>query len=152
MPVVCQVVVHEVADTLRPLVEGKGLKFSVEALEQEIIVRTDRRALSQILINLANNAIKFTETGGITLALSLADDGRSVHLGVADTGVGITPENQSRLFRAFEQVGETKDPKFEGTGLGLYISQKLAGILGGEIMMDSTPGAGSTFTLSLPAA
>jgi PAS domain S-box-containing protein len=152
VPVVCQVVVHEVADTLRPLVEGKGLKFSVEALEGEIIVRTDRRALSQILINLANNAIKFTETGGITLALSLADDGRSVHLGVADTGVGITPENQSRLFRAFEQVGETKDPKFEGTGLGLYISQKLAGILGGEIMMDSTPGAGSTFTLSLPAA
>jgi PAS domain S-box-containing protein len=152
VPVVCQVVVQEVAETLRPLVEGKGLKFSVEALEQEIIVRTDRRALSQILINLANNAIKFTETGGITLALSLADDGRSVHLGVADTGVGITPENQSRLFRAFEQVGETKDPKFEGTGLGLYISQKLAGILGGEIMMDSTPGAGSTFTLSLPAA
>jgi protein-histidine pros-kinase len=152
VPVVCQVVVHEVADTLRPLVEGKGLKFSVEALEGEIIVRTDRRALSQILINLANNAIKFTETGGITLALSLADDGRSVHLGVADTGVGITPENQSRLFRAFEQVGETKDPKFEGTGLGLYISQKLAGILGGVIMMDSTPGTGSTFTLSLPAA
>jgi signal transduction histidine kinase len=66
--------------------------------------------------------------------------------------VGITPENQGRLFRAFEQVGEAKDRKFEGTGLGLYISQKLAGILGGAIMMDSAPGAGSTFTLSLPAA
>jgi protein-histidine pros-kinase len=152
VPVVCQVVVQEVADTLRPLVEGKGLKFSVEALDQEIIVRTDRRALSQILINLANNAIKFTDTGGITLELSLADGGRSVHISVADTGVGITPENQSRLFRAFEQVGEAKDRKFEGTGLGLYISQKLAGILGGVIIMDSTPGTGSMFTLSLPVA
>jgi PAS domain S-box-containing protein len=152
VPVVCQAIVQEVADALRPLVEGKGLKFSVEALGQEIIVHTDRRALSQILINLANNAIKFTESGGITLALSLADGGRSVHLSVSDTGVGITPENQGRLFRAFEQVGEAKDRKFEGTGLGLYISQKLAGILGGAIMMDSAPGAGSTFTLSLPAA
>jgi protein-histidine pros-kinase len=152
VPVVCQVVVKEVADTLRHLVEGKGLKFSVEALDKEIIVHTDRRALSQILINLANNAIKFTDTGEIALALSLADGGRSVHFSVADTGVGITPENQGLLFRAFEQVGEAKDQKFEGTGLGLYISQKLAGILGGVITMESTPGTGSTFTLSLPAA
>ena len=73
-------------------------------------------------------------------------------LSVADTGVGITPENQSLLFRAFEQVGDAKDQKFEGTGLGLYISQKLAGLLGGVIAVQSAPGTGSTFTLSLPAA
>jgi len=66
--------------------------------------------------------------------------------------IGIADDDKDRLFRAFEQVGEAKSRKFEGTGLGLYISQKLAGILGGVIMMDSTPGAGSTFTLSLPAA
>jgi signal transduction histidine kinase len=152
MPVVCQLVVKEVADTLRHLVEGKGLKFSVAAADTEIIVQTDRRALSQILINLANNAIKFTDAGAITLALGLADGGRSVHLSVTDTGVGITPENQGLLFHAFEQVGDAKDQKFEGTGLGLYISQKLAGILGGSIAVQSEPGTGSTFTLSLPVA
>jgi PAS domain S-box-containing protein len=151
-PVVCQDVLTEVAETLRPLVEGKGLRFSIDAPGEEITLRTDRRALSQIIINLANNAIKFTDTGSITLALALADGGHSVRLSVADTGAGIAEEDQDRLFHAFEQVGEAKARKLEGTGLGLYISQKLAEILGGGILMDSTLGAGSTFTVSLPAA
>jgi PAS domain S-box-containing protein len=151
-PVVCQDVLTEVAETLRPLVEGKGLRFSIDAPGEEITIRTDRRALSQIIINLANNAIKFTDTGSITLALALADGGHSVRLSVADTGAGIAEEDQDRLFHAFEQVGEAKARKLEGTGLGLYISQKLAEILGGGILMDSTLGAGSTFTVSLPAA
>jgi PAS domain S-box-containing protein len=151
VPVVCQEVLAEVAGTLRPLIEGKGLEFSIDAVEKEVTVHTDRRALTQILINLANNAIKFTDSGRITLELSLADDGRAVRLGVADTGVGIAAEDQDRLFRAFEQVGEAKSRKFEGTGLGLYISRKLAELLGGEILMESTLGTGSTFTVSVPA-
>jgi PAS domain S-box-containing protein len=151
VPVVCQEILTEVADTLRPLIEGKGLEFLIDAVDEKITINTDRRALSQILINLTNNAIKFTDTGRITLAMALAEDRRSVQLSVTDTGVGIAEEDQDRLFQAFEQVGEAKTRKFEGTGLGLYISQKLAEILGGRIVMDSTLGTGSTFTISLRA-
>jgi PAS domain S-box-containing protein len=149
VPVVCQEILTEVADTLRPLVEGKGLEFLINGLDEKVTVNTDRRALAQILINLTNNAIKFTDTGRITLALTRAEDEASVQLSVTDTGVGIAEADQDRLFRAFEQVGEAKTRKFEGTGLGLYISQKLAEILGGRIVMDSTLGTGSTFTISL---
>jgi two-component system, sensor histidine kinase and response regulator len=150
-PVVCQEIIGEVTDSLRPLIEGKGLEFVADVPAAAITVDTDRRALTQILINLANNAIKFTEAGGITFALCPADDGRAVNLSVTDTGVGIADEDQERLFRAFEQVGAAKTRRYEGTGLGLYISQKLAVLLGGRILMDSTHGAGSTFTISLPA-
>jgi protein-histidine pros-kinase len=150
VPVVCQAVLDEVAESLRPLSEGKGLEFVIDAPEDEISVNTDRRALTQILINLVNNAIKFTEAGSVTLGLSMATGGRAVHLHVADTGVGIAEDDQERLFRAFEQVGAAKARQFEGTGLGLYISQKLAEILGGRILMQSELGAGSTFTVALP--
>jgi PAS domain S-box-containing protein len=151
VPVVCQEVIHEVAETLRPLVEAKGLQFLIDAPDQEVMVRTDRRALAQILINLANNALKFTETGTITLGLRLAQETSTAYLSVADTGVGIAENDQERLFRAFEQVGEAKVQKIEGSGLGLYISQKLSLILGGGIHMESTLGTGSTFTITLPA-
>jgi PAS domain S-box-containing protein len=151
VPVVCQETIDEVAGSLRPLIEGKGLELWIDAPDEEVTVHTDRRALSQILINLTNNAIKFTDSGGITLALCLADDGSSVHLSVTDTGVGIAEADQDRLFRAFEQVGEARARRYEGTGLGLYISQKLAELLGGRILMESTQGKGSTFTISLPA-
>jgi PAS domain S-box-containing protein len=150
-PVVFQPLLDEVAGSLRPLAEGKGLQFGIEAPEAEITVSTDRRALSQILINLTNNAIKFTDSGSITLRLGLADDGNAVSLSIADTGAGIAQEDQERLFRAFEQVGAAKERQFEGTGLGLYISQKLAQMLGGKIVIDSKIDVGSTFTLSLPA-
>jgi PAS domain S-box-containing protein len=149
VPVVCQEVITEVADTLRPLIEGKGLEFLIEGVDEKVTINTDRRALAQILINLINNAIKFTDTGRITLALARTADDRSVQLSVTDTGVGIAEADQDRLFRAFEQVGEAKTKKFEGTGLGLYISQKLAEILGGRIAMVSTLGTGSTFTISV---
>jgi PAS domain S-box-containing protein len=119
VPVVCQETIDEVAGALRPLIEGKGLELWIDAPGEEITVHTDRRALSQILINLTNNAIKFTDSGGITLALRLADEGRSVRLSVTDTGVGIAEADQDRLFRAFEQVGEARARRYEGTGLGL---------------------------------
>ena len=122
----CQSVLNEVAQSLRPLGEEKGLEFVVDAPDSDINVKTDRRALTQVLINLTNNAIKFTDKGSVTLRLRLADGGGAVLLSVADTGVGIAPDDQERLFRAFEQVGAAKARQFEGTGLGLYISQKLA--------------------------
>jgi len=150
----CQAVVEEVAQTLRPLAEAKGLDFEVVAPANEVALQTDRRALSQILINLANNAIKFTAKGGIRLVCEVVpDDGRGmIELSVKDTGIGIREEDQTKLFEAFSQVGAAPGHRHEGTGLGLHLSQKLAGLLGGRISFESDYGKGSTFRLRLPAS
>jgi PAS domain S-box-containing protein len=104
--IACQGVVNEVVTTLRPLAEAKGLIFEVSMPADDVMVRTDRRALSQILINLTNNAIKFTEAGSVRLELATprADD-RAIQLRVIDTGMGIKPEDQDKLFKAFTQLG-----------------------------------------------
>jgi len=145
-----QEVLDEVAATLRPLADAKGLRFVLDKPGGPVSLQTDRRALSQILVNLANNAIKFTDTGEVRLALTDAvppgSPGSTV-FSVTDTGVGITTEGQARLFRAFEQVGGVTARWQEGTGLGLYLSQKLAGLLGGHIEFESEPGKGSEFRL-----
>ena len=146
-PVACQDLIEGVASALRPLAEGKGLVFEVKAPHKDIVVRTDRRALSQILLNLTNNAIKFTEQGHVRVALDQrVKDGRaSVEVCVSDTGVGIRPEDQVRLFQAFEQVHADVHRRHDGTGLGLHLSQKLAGLLGAHIVFESEYGKGSTF-------
>jgi protein-histidine pros-kinase len=146
--VACQLVVNEVVTTLRPLAEAKGLIFEVSMPAQDVMVQTDRRALNQILLNLTNNAIKFTETGFVRLEVSKADsDVRQVELRVIDTGIGIKSEDQQKLFKAFTQLG---DGHIGGTGLGLHLSQKLAELLKGSIEFTSESGKGSTFTLCLP--
>lgn len=147
-PVDCREVLDEVAATLRPLAEIKGLRFDLDAPEP-IIINADRRALSQIVINLANNAIKFTETGRITVSLRRGADGKAM-IAVADTGRGIRSDEVVRLFEPFAQLGGDTARTQEGTGLGLHLSQKLAGLLGGDIACASTFGAGSIFTLTLP--
>ena len=144
----CQLVVNEVVTTLRPLAEAKGLIFEVSMPAQDVMVQTDRRALSQILLNLTNNAIKFTETGCVRLEVPKPGaDVRKVELRVIDTGLGIKPEDQQKLFKAFTQLG---DGHIGGTGLGLHLSQKLAELLNGSIEFTSEWGKGSTFILSLP--
>ena len=148
--VACADVVNEVAATLRPLAERKGLSFEVKVPIEPVICSTDRRALSQILINLANNAIKFTETGSIVVTLLAQADGCSV--AIADTGPGLRPEDRIRLFQAFTQVDSSSTRVHEGTGLGLHLSQKLAELLHGHIECQSTWGEGSTFTLTIGAA
>ena len=149
--VVCQSVVQEVIAALSPLAESKGLELLSEVPTIEITLRTDHRALTQILLNLTNNALKFTEKGRVALALErIQDDGRSrIAFRVTDTGVGIRPEDQARLFQAFERLGTPATARQEGTGLGLHVSQKLANLLGGEIKVTSAYGQGSTFTLLL---
>jgi len=116
-------------------------------------IRTDATRLRQILVNLVGNAIKFTPSGrvGITVR-SAPDDGgpARVQFEVSDTGIGMTPQEQSRLFRPFTQIDMAYARRFRGTGLGLSISQKLAGLLGGRIDVVSEPGQGSTFTLTIP--
>ena len=102
---------------------------------------------SQIVLNLANNAIKFTEHG--TVVLELAEGEGSARLSVVDSGVGISADDQARLFSSFTQVGDPRR-RPEGTGLGLHLSQRLAAMMGARIEMESTPGVGSRFTLVLP--
>jgi PAS domain S-box-containing protein len=150
-PVSCQSVLQEVVTSLRSLAEGKGLAFEVNALVDDCVIQTDRRALTQILINLANNAIKFTEKGRVTVELTQAEiDGHLwTTFRIADTGVGIRPEDQAKLFKAFERLNPAGGRRQEGTGLGLHLSEKLAGLLGGRIEVQSQPGEGSTFTLRL---
>ena len=148
----CRDLLAEIASTLTPLAEAKGLKFQSSPLDRDLTIRTDRRALSQIVINLANNAIKFTDAGTVRLACERRrHDGQpTTEISVIDTGAGIRPEDKARLFQAFEQLESTAARRHEGTGLGLHLSQKLATLLGGHITFDSEFGRGSTFTVILP--
>ena len=108
----------------------------------------DSLRLGQVLTNLVGNAIKFTEKGGVTLALAQTDQG--LHLRVSDTGIGMTPEQQVRLFAPFQQADESVARRFGGTGLGTYISKQLVELMGGRIWVDSVPGAGSSFHVLVP--
>jgi two-component system, sensor histidine kinase and response regulator len=153
-PVIFQSVVEEVCTALRPMAEQKGLDLTVTAPEEELVLNTDRRAVSQILLNLTSNAIKFTEHGEVRIVLDRQrDSGKSwTQLSVHDTGIGILPEDQPKLFQVFSQVEckTSRRKRNEGAGLGLHLSRKLAELLGGQINFKSEYGKGSTFTISLP--
>ena len=149
-PTDCQEVIDEVAASLRPQAVAKGLQFIATTSKDGLSLRTDRRVLSQIVINLTNNAIKFTERGSVRIRARRHEKNgsRALEISVEDTGIGIRPEDQAKLFTAFGQV-DAKTGR-EGTGLGLHLSQKLAEALGGRIELRSEYGKGSTFTLVLP--
>jgi protein-histidine pros-kinase len=149
-PVSCQRVIQHLVETLGPLASIKGLQFIVDMPREEVMVETDERALSQILINLINNAIKFTERGCITVALATTNEGSmDTRIDVIDTGVGIKAEDRQKLFQAFTQLDSSTTRRFEGTGLGLYLSQKLATLIGGKLSFASEFGTGSCFSLLL---
>jgi signal transduction histidine kinase len=150
--VVLQSLIHEVFETLQPLAAQKKLGFKLSLPKADIRVLTDRRAVHQMLINLLNNAIKFTEHGQVSLQVSRRRTGASgtVELLVADTGIGIKPELQGQLFQAFTQLDGTSTRNFHGTGLGLYLSRRLATLVGGNLHCESQYGKGSVFTLALP--
>ncbi len=149
-PICCQAVIADVAAALRPLAEKKGLDFEVKAPKASVRVDSDRRILSQILINLTNNAIKFTEKGIVQIELSTRPvNGHTLALiDVIDTGIGIRLADRDKLFQAFQQVDI--DHRGEGTGLGLYLSQKLAVLIKGRIELESEYGGGSVFRLLIP--
>ncbi|RUL70130.1 PAS domain S-box protein [Dyella choica] len=147
----CHELIDEVVSVLRPLAEKKRIVLEKHMPQEHLLAHTDRRSLAQIVINLGNNAIKFTESGG-TVALKLTrvmQDGRPCcEIAVSDTGRGIKPEEQAALFKAFSQLESTRP--HEGTGLGLYLSKRLASMLGASLRFESQYGRGSTFSLAIP--
>ncbi|AFL73333.1 PAS domain S-box protein [Thiocystis violascens] len=150
-PIACRALIEEVVGTLRPLAAAKSLGFEVAAIPDNLQVYTDRRALSQILINLCNNAIKFTEQGQVSIAcVRHREHGQhEVEIAVSDTGIGISQADQAKLFHAFAQLDSSTTRRHEGTGLGLHHSRKLADLIGGRIACHSESGQGSVFTLTL---
>ena len=155
-PTDCRHVVEDVAATLRPEAEKKGLALTVMLPDEPVSVHTDRRALTQIVINLVQNAIKFTEHGSVRIEvarrIATAGNGKVAAISVADTGLGIRPTDQAKLFEAFARVEGPDRRQLEGTGLGLHLSRQLAELMGARITLQSDYGSGSTFTLELSEA
>ena len=144
--------VLDVVSLMRPRAAEKGLDLRLQfhgRIPEQIL--TDPTRFRQIFMNLTSNAIKFTERGGIDIAIQCSAVGRAgvVQLAIRDTGIGMTPEQMSRLFQPFMQADESMTRRFGGTGLGLVISQRLARLLGGDISVNSAAGLGSTFTVTL---
>ena len=145
-------VVDEVLTALRPAAFAKQLVLEAELPPGPLRLWADRRALHQVVLNLTGNAIKFTDAGRVCVrarVLQQAETGQCA-LEVLDTGRGISPEDQARLFQAFVQVGDHQNRRGEGTGLGLHLSRKLAALMGGTLQVQSAVGQGSCFTLNLP--
>jgi signal transduction histidine kinase len=144
---------HEIAAAVHPLVTRQGNSLQVECAEDSGSIYADRTKVRQILLNLLSNAAKFTTRGHITLAVTRESGAGPewVCFAVADTGIGIAPEYLPQLFEPFTQADTTRTREHSGTGLGLALSQRFCQLMGGAITVVSTPGAGSTFTVRLPA-
>lgn len=143
--------VTDVSALLGLLAEGKGLSFNVKYKTQipELIV-SDPVRLKQILINLCNNAVKFTQQGGVTISIICDIEKELITYMIIDTGIGLTEEQVDNLFQAFSQADSSTSRKYGGTGLGLHLSKQLANRLGGDINVKSTYGIGSCFCLTIP--
>ncbi|WP_165188978.1 response regulator [Caulobacter soli] len=134
----------------QPVADERNLDFEIVVAENcPALVETDRQRLEQILKNLLSNAFKFTESGGVRLAVTPAAND-SLAFAVTDTGIGIPREKQESIFEAFRQADGTISRKYGGTGLGLSISRELSRLLGGAITLRSQAGEGSTFTVTVP--
>jgi len=144
--------INEVIGTAGQLAEQNKNRLVVDAQENLGALTVDPMRLRQILLNLLSNACKFTKEGEVRLRARRVANGRDwIELAVADTGIGMTPEQQTKLFEEFSQADATTAQKFGGTGLGLAITRKLARMMGGDVTVTSEPGKGSVFTVRLPA-
>jgi adenylate cyclase len=151
-PVNLSRLIDEVIGTAGQLAEKNKNRLIVEAQEDLGALTADSMRLKQILLNLLSNACKFTKEGEVALRVRKVADGRDwVELAVADSGIGMTPEQQAKLFQDFTQADSLTARRYGGTGLGLAISRKLARMMGGDVTVTSEPGKGSVFTVRLPA-
>ena len=145
-------VVKDVAASLAAKASEKGLELTASVTEDAKSALTDRRSLRQILLNLTDNAIKYTERGSVRIDVrgTVRNQLPAIALSVIDTGIGIKPDDQERLFQPFEQLDPLGSRGFESTGLGLFLCRNLARLLDAELRVTSEHGRGSTFTLTLP--
>jgi signal transduction histidine kinase len=145
--------IDEVAGTARQLAEQSGNRLAVEIEAGLAAMTVDPMRLRQVLLNLLSNACKFTKQGEVVLRVRRASGRRNwVELAVSDTGIGLTAEQQARLFEEFAQADSSTARRYGGTGLGLAITRKLARLMGGDVSVTSAPGRGSVFTVRLPGA
>jgi len=143
----------EAADTVHAQIQKHGHSLVVTPPPGNLRVQGDRGRVRQILLNLLSNAIKFTPDGGRITLVANADNGDDeAEIAVTDTGIGIAPEDQAKLFKEFSQLDASASRKYEGTGLGLALSRRLVEMQGGEIGVESEMGKGSTFWFTLPQA
>jgi GAF domain-containing protein len=143
--------IDEVAGTARQLAQQNKNHLAVEVQENLGALTVDPMRLRQILLNLLSNACKFTKEGEVKLRANRVSNGRHwVELSVSDTGIGMNPEQQAKLFKEFAQADRTTAQRFGGTGLGLAITRKLARMMGGDVTVASEVGKGSVFTVRLP--
>jgi GAF domain-containing protein len=143
--------IDEVIGTARQLAGQNQNRLVIDAHDDLGATTTDAMRLRQILLNLLSNACKFTKQGDVTLHARRITDGAGwIELSVADTGIGMTPEQQAKVFEEYSQAEATTAQKFGGTGLGLAITRKLARMMGGDVTVTSEPGKGSEFTVRLP--
>ena len=136
---------------MQPLAREKGLAMEYAAPPDPVYVRADRIKLSRVVGNLLGNAIKFTERGTVRLEGRRDGDGWAV-VRVSDTGIGIAPEHLRNIFDEFFQLRNPERDRNKGTGLGLTICKRLVDAMGGTLSVESKPGTGSTFTVTLPPA
>jgi signal transduction histidine kinase len=143
--------IDEVIGTAGQLAEKNKNRLIVETQENVGALKADPMRLKQILLNLLSNACKFTKDGEVALRVRKVAGGRNwVELDVADTGIGLTAEQQAKLFQDFTQADSLTSRRYGGTGLGLALSRKLARMMGGDVTVASEPGKGSVFTVRLP--
>lgn len=144
--------VNEVVQTIQPYVEDTGNNLVVDSESDWGEMCADLTKIRQILLNLLDNAVKFTTQGTVTFKVTSQINQTSswLYFQVSDTGIGLTEEQSEHLFQIFTQVDSSSTRKYGGTGLGLAISQRFAKMMGGQITVQSTPGQGSTFTVRLP--
>ena len=145
--------IDEVIGTAGQLAEKNNNRLVVDCDENVGLLSADPMRLKQILLNLLSNACKFTKEGEVALRVRKVADGRDwIELSVTDTGIGMTQEQQAKLFQEFTQADSLTARRYGGTGLGLALSRKLARMMGGDVTVTSEPGKGSVFTVRLPAA
>jgi signal transduction histidine kinase len=143
--------INEVIGTAGQLAEKNKNRLVVDAQQNLGVLTVDPMRLRQILLNLLSNACKFTKHGEVKLqARKVANGGNGIELAVVDTGIGMTAEQQAKLFEEFSQADAATARRFGGTGLGLAITRKLARMMGGDVTVTSEPGKGSVFTVRLP--
>jgi PAS domain S-box-containing protein len=142
--------VPEVMTELDPVISRSKLTVAPKLCSDLPTIYSDRQKVKQIIVNLLSNALKFTHEGGIRINVGYNPAERTASVAVADTGIGISPENHEKIFEDFRQVDDSPSRQYGGTGLGLAICRRLATALGGRITLESTMGVGSTFTLTVP--